>query len=122
MLNHLALKVHDIELCSKFYSDILSLKIISTQNDDDGKLRAVWFDLGGPILMIEQGGRDRNFLKKQTEEDGWHLIALSIPKSERSLWKEKLCDAGIPIVNESSYSIYFNDPEGNRLALSHYPD
>lgn len=55
------------------------------------------------------------------EKPGWHLLALTISAADRNDWRTRLAAAGIPITGESAYSLYFSDPEGNRLALSHYP-
>jgi len=53
---------------------------------------------------------------------GWHLMAFAIPATSRSAWRTHLEQAGVLIVHHTAYSLYVQDPEGNRLALSHFPD
>ncbi len=128
-IHHLALKVHDLAKIENFYFEVLGLKIIQRHYDEFKQLRSVWMDLQGTILMLEQMSlpdSSANFLEKSIKSDnleaGWYLLALEIAKSEREIWKTKLNQLGIQIIQESHYSLYFCDPEGNRLALSHYSD
>jgi catechol 2,3-dioxygenase-like lactoylglutathione lyase family enzyme len=127
--HHIALKVQDLQRCEAFYREILGLRLITRHLDPEGKLRSVWLDLDGVILMLEryegataEGPAGCQDLGNMPETGGWHLLALSIPASARASWKEKLARQGIPVVRESAYSIYFLDPEKNNLALSHYPE
>jgi catechol 2,3-dioxygenase-like lactoylglutathione lyase family enzyme len=53
---------------------------------------------------------------------GHHCVALKIAEKERAEWRERLETAGHPVERESPYSMYFRDPDGNLLALSHYPE
>src|SRR5690606_17668229 len=97
---------------------VLGLKLATWHYYADGKERSAWFDLGqGTILMLEDSGATTT----PPQIGGWHLVALGIAPTTRSAWLTYLQAKGIAITAESAYSIYFNDPEGNRLALSHYP-
>lgn len=117
--HHIALKVRDLAQCGQFYTAVLDLEVMQRQTDTGGTLRSLWFDLDGVILMLERwsGGT-----KGGPENPGWHLLALTIAVVERNGWRARLTKAGVRITGESPYSIYFSDPEGNRLALSHYPE
>ena len=42
--------------------------------------------------------------------------------SERARWEQRLADAGVAIERTTAFSLFFRDPEGNRLALSHHPE
>jgi catechol-2,3-dioxygenase len=117
--HHIALKVRDLNLCGQFYAALLGLEVLQRQTDSDGTIRSLWFDLDGVILMLE---RWSGAAKAGPENPGWHLLALAIPAVDRNGWQDKLARAGVRITGESAYSIYFSDPEGNRLALSHYPE
>jgi len=109
-LHHSALKTRNVKACALFYAQVLGLVEIKRNHQKDGRLRSVWFDLNGVILMIEEG------------KTGWHLAALSMNKKDRKGWRTKLTAAGVKIDSETEHTLYFTDPEGNRLALSHYPD
>lgn len=128
--HHMALKVYDLKRCGDFYATVLGLPLIKHQLDGNEEIRSVWFDLEGVILMLErcEDSAERQVAGHEgphadgREEKGRHLLALSIPASSRSFWKEKLHREGVTILRESPYSIYFRDPENNNLALSHYPE
>ena len=110
--HHIALKVLDLKKCEDFYSKVLGLKVIARHKRPDGLERSIWFDLDGTILMLE--------LAEETA--GWELVALKIDCASRKKWKDKLKAADVKINDESQHSIYFVDPENNRLSLSHFPD
>jgi len=124
-LNHLAVKTHNVEGLAKFYTDILDLKETRRHNDEHG-LRSIWLKIGTSILMVE---RSRSTItqdgKKLTpfsdDPPGYHLIAFTIDEDEKNLWRQRLSSEKIRIENESEYTIYFRDPEGNRIGLSSFP-
>ncbi|MHB8811180.1 MAG: VOC family protein, partial [Desulfobulbaceae bacterium] len=114
------------ERCEQFYTVVLGLRIMQRHREPDGSLRSVWFDLGGVILMVElcEGitTAGENGTSASPTDTGWHLLALTITPESRDEWREKLRHAGVQVTGETSFTIYFRDPENNRLALSHYPD
>ena len=118
--HHIALKVVDLKKCERFYTKILRLPVIEHHHEKNGILRSVWLSLGKTILMLERC--EKKTRSRKAEARGWHILALKIPVKKRDHWKAKLKKARIKIINESSYSIYFRDPENNLLALSHYPE
>lgn len=124
-LHHIALKVQNLERCAQFYTEVLGLHIMQRHREQNGSLRSLWFDLGGVILMLEccEGitAAGENKTPASPTEAGWHLLALAITSGSRAAWQEKLRRAGVQITGETAFSIYFRDPENNRLALSHYP-
>jgi hypothetical protein len=95
--------------------------------------RSIWLDLretGGP------GGDAVPFLALETltepsagsavpqptgERPGHHLLAFRIHRDQRAAWEARLANAGVVISHRSDYTLYFQDPEGNRLGLSHHP-
>ena len=117
-INHIALKVGDLNVCEEFYSGLLGLPVVKRLNDDHGSIRSVWLKAGGVTLMLEK--REKRGGLENPDGAGWHLVALDIAKEERETWKKKLSAAGVKISNESEFSLYFKDPEGNRVALSSF--
>lgn len=124
--HHIALKVRDPAGCEQFYTGVLDLRVMQRHRDRNGSIRSVWFDLGGVILMLERCEAVYQEGKKGASLDpaaaGWHLLALTIAPESRAQWQERLRCAGVRITGETAFSIYFCDPENNRLALSHYPE
>lgn len=125
-LHHIALKVRDLERCEQFYSGVLGLRIMQRLVENDGTTRSVWFDLEGVILMLERcdgiAGDEANRPSAGTTETGWYLLAVTITPGSRTTWRDILSRAGVQITGETAFSMYFRDPENNRLALSHYPE
>jgi len=117
-INHIALKTQSLENLSSFYHEVLELSEIDRKYDDDKKLRSVWFDLSGSMLMIEKSKASPS----DEEVCGWHLLALTIKPDERQTWLDKLSKNKITVESETDYSLYFRDPDGNRVCLSHYPN
>ena len=120
-VHHLALLVNDLEASEKFYRDILGLEEEKRWLNDDGKtLRSLWLRTGdNSRLMLERATTPKN--RRGEGASGWHLFALAIEASERQAWRDYLSLCGICISGESSFSLYFEDPEGNQIALSHWP-
>jgi hypothetical protein len=119
-VHHLAILVHDLERAERFYCGVLGLAVARRWFQDDGAPRSIWLQLDGDaFLAIERaapGGAAR-----EEHGPGWHLVALAIAVEEREGWRAKLAAAGAAVERESDYSLYARDPEGNRIALSHWP-
>lgn len=122
-VHHVAIVVRDVQTCAQFYRVVLGLEELQAPRPG-----VSWFRLGDAILMIEplvdlEAGpaldpEDVN----QGTRPGLHLLSLAIHVDERPSWETRLSTHGVAITNRSDYSLYFRDPENNRLALSHYPD
>lgn len=116
-VHHIAIQVRDLELVSRFYSDVLGLVGLPSVRSD-----ARWFDLNGAILMLEQCSGDPVSEAFDTPRPGLHVLALGIARNERHDYSVRLAKNQIAIERETRFSIFVRDPEGNRVALSHYPD
>lgn len=110
-VHHVAITTPDVDRLAAFYRDVLGLTETTRHHDDDG-LRSVWLDLDGAILMVERGAQGRG---------GWHLLALSIDVANRDAWRARLQAAGA-YAQESGFTIYGEDPDGNGFGLSHHPE
>lgn len=99
--------VEDLARAEQFYCGLLGLSVIRRWNDDAGAHRSTWVSLGAAFLAIERG----------TPPSGVHCLALTIAKADRDAWR-----ARVLVERESAHTLYFRDPDGNLIALSHYPD
>jgi glyoxylase I family protein len=114
-VHHLAILVRDLPRVETFYRDLLGLAVLRRDAE-----RSVWLDLGGDsFLALEKtaaaaptGG---------PEASGIHLVALRIGRGERAAWERRLSDAGVAIYRRTAFTLYIQDPEGNRVGLSHWP-
>lgn len=136
--HHLAIKVRDLAAAERFYAGVLGLRVARRWPAADGAgERSLWLDLGAAgdtFLALETltasaaldvdaaAARSGALPSPSGERPGHHLVALRIGRDQRSAWEARLTGAGVTISHRSDYTIYFTDPEGNRLGLSHYPD
>ena len=120
--HHIAVKVADLAAAEAFYVSVLGLPVLRRWPAPDGSgERSLWLVLGaGAFLAMERA--EASTLPKPEEATGWHLLALSIARGERDAWSARLAAAGHPVYQQTDYTLYVRDPEGNRIALSHWPE
>jgi glyoxylase I family protein len=106
-IHHVAVVVTDLARAEAFYCGLLGLAVIRRWDDEQGNHRSTWVAVGDAFLALERGESSHRA----------HCVALAIDRSERERWR-----ALLPIERESPYSLYFRDPDGNLIALSHYPE
>ena len=117
-IHHLALGAHDVERVAGFYAR-LGLAEVARQLDSQGALRSIWLDARGTLLMIEKTRAPRSWVENIGA--GPFLIALSVTQEERGQLERDLEALGAPIEARTDHTSYVRDPEGNRVAISHYP-
>jgi glyoxylase I family protein len=118
-LHHLALGVRDLVEVAGFYCRVLGLPEVGRQLDERGELRSVWLGLGASVLMLERTLEEPR--RTSGVAAGPFLIAFQVAASERMALERKLEAAGSSIEARTEHSSYARDPEGNRIAISHYP-
>jgi catechol 2,3-dioxygenase-like lactoylglutathione lyase family enzyme len=121
--HHLAIHVRDLSGMEDFYSGLFKLPVIKRWTDSVGAPRSVWLGLDPGFLALELS----SFELPQNEpfddpRGGLLLLAIRIERSERRGWEARLEDRGIAVERRTAFSLFFRDPEGNRLAVSHHPD
>jgi catechol 2,3-dioxygenase-like lactoylglutathione lyase family enzyme len=124
-LHHVALGARDVEGVARFYGELFGLAELRRHRHDDGTLRSIWLDLGGSILMVERSSEERTSAPSRHVTgvgSGPFLIAFSVPPSERTRLEAAIEQRGHHIDERSEYTTYTRDPEGNRVAFSHYPE
>ena len=113
-LGHIVLKVSNLNVSRDFYHELLGLPI-SAESKDWGM---IFFTLGShhDFAIIETGSEaERNF-----EGVGVDHFAFKISGDLDDLYvaKNELESAGVkidPVNHHVSFSLYFNDPDGNKL-------
>jgi catechol 2,3-dioxygenase-like lactoylglutathione lyase family enzyme len=121
-VHHVAVKVADLVSAEAFYVGVLGLPVLRRwPSPEAGQDRSVWLDLGmGAFLALERA--DGGASAKSEDAPGIHLLALRIARAERAGWIAKLDHAGHPVYQQTDFTIYVLDPEGNRIGLSHWPE
>ena len=119
-VHHVAIKVRDLARAEKFFVQTLGLAVLQRWPAQEGQgERSIWLDLGaGAFLALEKSSSEA-FI---ADDPGLHLLALRIERAERPAWIERLAKAGVPVYDQTTFTIYCRDPEGNRIGLSHWPD
>jgi catechol 2,3-dioxygenase-like lactoylglutathione lyase family enzyme len=110
--HHLAIFVRDLERMARFYREVLGLSEMTRHYRQDRTLRSIWLAIPGDGFIA---------LEERAEPSGVALLALGISAADRKQVAEELARRGIEITKQSDWTLYFDDPEGNHLALSHYP-
>jgi catechol 2,3-dioxygenase-like lactoylglutathione lyase family enzyme len=110
-VHHLAFRTRDLTRLERFYTDVLGLSV--ARRDED---RSVWLRAGGTLLMLERADEGEAHVAPDTKE----LVAFAIEKADADRWKRTLATGGVPIEAETGFTMYFRDPDGRRVALSHY--
>jgi hypothetical protein len=119
-LHHVALGAADVERVAEFYRQVFGLPEVTRHHDDAGALRSVWLDLGSSAtLMIERTQARRSAVIEIGH--GAFLLAFRVPPEQRAELEDRLERAGASIEARTPFSSYARDPEGNRIACSHYP-
>ena len=112
-LHHLALRVSDCERARAFYCDLLGLSELR-RDEPQGTLRAVWLRAGDAVLMLESQLRGSG-----PDEGSGHLLAFAA--DDLPAWEERFAAEGVPVVDRTPHTLYFQDPDGHRVAVSSFP-
>ena len=122
--HHLAIQVRDLEGLTRWYQELFGLPLLRRWPGNDGRDRSVWLDLGAhAFLALERcEGIPAAGEPWSRETPGLFLLALRMPLADRADWEHRLAARGIAVERRTSWTIFFRDPEGNRLGLSSHPD
>jgi glyoxylase I family protein len=122
-LHHVALRCADLEKCVDFYRRAVGLEVLRRWPAEGGADRSVWLSTGDGFLALERASAPA--AGGGAFEDapaGWQVVALAIARADRKAWEDRLAESGVAVARRSPFSIFFQDPEGNRVALSHWPE
>lgn len=123
--HHLAIQCADLGRCERFYREVLGLRVLRRWPREDGGDRSVWLSVGegneSEFLALERADEQPEERPWRDGRPGLHLVALHITPGDRRVWESRLQEAGVPVAHRTRWTIYFHDPEGNRIGLTHYP-
>ena len=112
-VHHLALRTRNLPRLEAFYTHVLGLSVRSRD-----ETRSVWLEAGHTLVMLETASDDEPDIPPHTRE----LIAFTIAPEMRAPCTDLLKAWGVAVDDETRFTIYFRDPDGRRVALSHYPN
>jgi glyoxylase I family protein len=111
-IHHIALRTSDLDRLERFYVGLLGLPVVARHGT-----RSIWLELEGTLLMLERAEDGERRIARSTNE----LLAFSVEPSELPSYVDKLSSAGVVVEASTEFTRYFRDPDGRRIALSHYP-
>lgn len=118
-LNHLALVTSDMDRAVRFYSQVLGMKLVRAQrNDDDPNSRHYFLDMGGGNLLT--------FFDFAGARGGYmHHLAFQVDSAqELERLRQDLEAKAVPVSpivdHDFIQSIYLRDPDGILLEFSAY--
>ncbi len=79
---------------------------------------SVWLAAGDAIVMIERAGEGEPPIPPGSME----MLAFTLVAEEREAMAARLRNASVAIEAETSFTLYFRDPDGRRVGLSHFED
>lgn len=112
-VHHVALQVADPERSLAFYAGVLGLPEHSRQNEEDGRVRAIWLSAGDVVVMLERRLRGR-----ASGGGSGHLLSFAVDDLDQ--WERKLRAAGLTVDDRTASTLYVADPDGHRVGLSVY--
>ena len=111
-IHHLALRTSDVRRLEAFYRDVAGLAVTSRPSE-----QRVWLSANETIVMLEQ----REAAEPDVPAGSMELVAFAIEPGERAAFVERLRNAGVALEGETAFTLYFRDPDGRRVGVSHYP-
>ena len=122
-IDHVALCVGDLNRSLEFYTKVLGLKISEREYQKPGVEH--FLDCGTALVGLIQGDKTGNQHYLQDGGLGGNHFSFRVPTSEFDRIAEELKTQKITITylkkREKSWSIYFLDPDGNKLELTSWP-
>ena len=120
----MAIQCNDLAEMVRFYHKVLKLPIVHRWPAEEGEPlgdRSVWVGSGRSVIALERCRGPVTRTPWRSDAPGMHLLALQIFLHNRDRWHDWFDHHGVPVVSESRWTLYIEDPEGNRIGLSHYP-
>ncbi|CAN5299406.1 N/A [soil metagenome] len=111
-LHHLALRTRALDRLEAFYVGLLGLTVISRS------ARGVWLEAGGTIVMLENA----DTTEPAPDASSMELVCFAIAPNDRAARERALENAAVALESATEFTLYFRDPDGRRVGLSHHPD
>ena len=122
-IDHAAISVRDLAKSLKFYTEVLGFEISSRENQKAGI--EYFLDCGPSLIGLIQGdpGGEKHLL--QDSGLGGNHVSFRVKTQEFDQAVQKLKRQNVTITfekkREKSWSVYFLDPDGNKLEMTAWP-
>lgn len=111
-MHHIAIATPNLESMKRFYSQLPGLKWLKDNYTDTGMIRSVWYRMNySPIILM---------LEKENYSKSAHALVLAASSTQMTTRELE----ALPLLwdGSSAYTVYFLDPDENRLGYSTYPN
>ena len=122
-IDHVAISVKDLEKSLKFYTEVLGLKVSPREYQKPGV--EYFLDCGTSLVGLIQGDPAGEKHLLQDSGLGGNHFSFRVDTKDFDKAAEEIKSLGIKVTyekkRERSWSIYFLDPDGNKLELTAWP-
>ncbi len=122
-IDHVAISVSDLEKSLEFYTKGLGLKITDREYSKPGI--EYFLDCGTSLIGLIQGKKDGPKHLLQDEGLGGNHVSFRVRTQDFDKITEEIKKQNIPMTylkkREKSWSLYFLDPDGNKLEITAWP-
>ena len=122
-IDHVALSVADLDRSVKFYTEVLGFKISPREHQKPGI--EYFLDCGPSLIGLIQGDPSGDRHELQDGGLGGNHFSFRIPTRDFDAAVEELKARGVTVTffkkRERSWSVYFLDPDGNKLEMTSWP-
>ena len=122
-IDHAAVSVADLERSLKFYTEILGLKISAREHQKPGV--EYFLDCGTSLIGLIQGEKSGEKHLLQDGGLGGNHVSFRVSTKDFDHYAEELKKQAVTITyqkkREKSWSLYFLDPDGNKLEITAWP-
>lgn len=122
-IDHAAISVRDLEASLKFYTEVLGLKITEREYQKPGV--EYFLDSGSSLIGLIQGDPSGEKHLLQDSGLGGNHVSFRVATSDFDAYVQELKKRNITVTyekkRERSWSVYFLDPDGNKLELTSWP-
>lgn len=123
-LDHAAINARDLGKSVEFYTRVLGLKISSRELQKPGI--ECFLDCGPSLLGLIQGNPAEGLHPLKNEGVGGNHISFRVTTADFDAAVEELKSLGVSVhfvkKRERSWSVYFEDPDGNKLEITAWPE
>jgi catechol 2,3-dioxygenase-like lactoylglutathione lyase family enzyme len=122
-IDHVAIRVRNLDRAIDFYTRVLGLKISAREFQKPGI--EFFLDCGPSLIGIIQGDEKEGAHPFNGKGIGADHVSFRVKKDQFDKVHEELRNHQVEIAfmkkREKSWSIYFSDPDGNKLEITAWP-
>jgi len=122
-IDHAAINTAELDRSLEFYTKVLGLKVTDREPSKPGL--EYFLDCGSSLIGLIQGDPKGEKHLLQNDGLGGNHISFRVNSRDFDQAVEELKNSNVPIQfvkkREKSWSVYFNDPDGNKLEITAWP-